>query len=136
MNRCLLALVATVAGAACDNDNSTVAPSDIIGNSWRLVSMWEPGGAAIVVDDPSRYTLEFSTEGRLLVRSDCNSCGGSYSLTDSSLEVGPLVCTRAFCGEASLDGRYTIALERARSVAADDDAMMIQGGGGILRFRR
>jgi heat shock protein HslJ len=136
MSRLLLALMATVAVAACDNDNSAVAPSDVIGDTWRLASLQEAGASPILVQDPSRYTLQFGDDGQLLVRSDCNSCGGSYSLTGSSLEVGPLVCTRAFCGEASLDGRFTGTLDRARSVALDDDEMMIQSGSVALRLRR
>lgn len=132
--RLLLAAAGAVMLTACDND--ALAPSNVVGATWTLVSLQEAGAAAVVVDNPARYTLEFSSEGRLLVRSDCNSCGGPYSLADTSLEVGPLACTKAFCGDTSLDAPYTVALQRARSVSVTDSELRIAGGGRTLRFRR
>lgn len=131
--RFLLAVAAAVTIGACSSD--ALAPSAVVGDTWTLVSLQEAGAAAIVVENPSRYTLQLSSEGRILVRSDCNSCGGPYSLNDSSLEVGPLACTRAFCGDASLDARYTTMLQGARSVIVDGNELVIQGI-GTLRLRR
>ncbi len=134
LNRFVLAAAAAVMLGGCDSD--TLAPSDVIGDTWTLVSLQEAGATPIVVENPARYTLQFSSEGRLLVRSDCNSCGGSYSLTDSLLEVGPLACTRAYCGDASLDAKYTTMLQGARSVVLGANEIAIQGSGGILRLKR
>ena len=135
MNRALVILASAIALASCDS-NEPLAPSDVVGDTWRLVWLQETGSSIVVVDDPSRYTLQFGSDGRLAVRSDCNSCGGPYTLTGASLEVGPLACTRAFCGDASLDSRYTGALDRARSVARTDNEMTIQAGNTILRLRK
>jgi heat shock protein HslJ len=131
--RFLLGVAATVALVACDSD--PLAPSEVVGGTWTLVSLQESGAAAVVVDNPPRYTLQLNNEGQMLVRSDCNSCGGSYALKDSSLEVGPLACTKAYCGDASLDAPYTTMLQGARSIVVSDDQLVILGN-GTLRFRR
>ena len=119
--------------AACDE--SPTRPSEIEGQTWRLVSLQRDGAAPIAVADPSRYTLRFVDEGRVNARSDCNSCGGRYSITGASVSIGALACTRAFCGAASLDAEYTRALGSARSVARSGDALTIQCDGVVLRFQ-
>ncbi len=120
--------------AACDSN--PLAPSDLVGNRWRLVSLVETGSTPITIDDPSRYTLEFAADGQLSVRSDCNTCGGRYSLSGSSIEIGPVACTRAFCGDTSRDAAYTSALDKARSASVDDDELTLTGDGLRLRFVR
>ena len=116
-------------------DESPTRPSDIEGQTWRLVSLERAGAASTTIADPSRYTLRFVDGGRVNVRSDCNSCGGAYSLTGTSLSVGALACTRAFCGDASLDGEYTRALQTARSLTRSGDSLTVQCDGMLLRFQ-
>ncbi|HEV8347222.1 MAG TPA: META domain-containing protein [Vicinamibacterales bacterium] len=118
--------------AACDE--SPTRPSEIQGQTWRLVSLQRAGAAPIAVADPSRYTIRFADAGHVNVRSDCNTCGGGYSLTGASMSIGALACTRAFCGEASLDFEYTRALQTARSLGKSGDQLTIQCDGVVLRF--
>jgi len=131
--RTLLAVGAAIVLAACENN--AVSPSDIVGETWRLASLQEGGSAPVIIEDSARYSLRLAEDGRLAVMSDCNSCGGSYSLTGSSIDLGPLTCTKVFCGDQSLDSRFTAALEAAQTVAPDDGELTIQGGDVTLRFR-
>ena len=126
----LCALGAALIFTACDDN--PLAPSDIVGGTWRLVSLQASGSSPVVVDDPTRYTLEFGGDGRLGVKSDCNSCGSTYSLSGSSLDVEPLACTKVFCGDGSLDARFSATLEQAQRVSLDDGEMVIEGGGVTL----
>jgi heat shock protein HslJ len=119
--------------AACDE--SPTRPSEIQGQTWRLVSLQRAGAAPIAVADPSRYTIRFVDAGRVNARSDCNTCGGGYSMTGASVSIGALACTRVFCGAASLDAEYTRALESARSLARSGDELIVQCDGVALRFR-
>jgi heat shock protein HslJ len=132
VHRTLCAIGAVIVLAGCDE--APLAPSAISGETWRLVSLQEAGAAPIQVTDPTRYTIQFAEDSRLSVRSDCNSCGGPYALTGSSLKVGGLACTRVFCGDASLDARFTAALQQAQTASLDDE-LTIEGGGVRLRFR-
>jgi heat shock protein HslJ len=111
-------------------------PSDTIGVQWRLMSLQEEGADPIVVEDPSRYTLRLEDNGQVAVKSDCNSCGGTYTLDGSSLELSPMTCTLIACPTGSLDPAFSRALEGTKTVTVDDDEMTITGSGVTLRFGR
>jgi heat shock protein HslJ len=71
------------------------------------------------------------------VKSDCNSCSGSYALDDgSSLDLGPVTCTQVFCGDTSLDQVYTRGLDDAQSVSMDGSNLTITGPAITLEFSR
>lgn len=99
-----LAIIVAAAATAC-TDNSLI-PSDMIGGTWQLVSIQRNGTDPMTVADASRYTLQLDSDGRVRLKSDCNSCGGSYTLTGSTLQFSPLACTKVFCGDTSLDSVY------------------------------
>jgi heat shock protein HslJ len=120
----------TLVGLACDN--GSVAPSGPVeGPAWQLVSL-QRGPDIVMVPTPQRYAVHFEG-GRVAVRSDCNSCSGSYTLNESALLVGALACTRAFCGPDSLDTEFTRALSAATSALASSDTLVLYGD-VTLRF--
>ena len=129
-----LVFVLAVTAMACDTN--PLSPSDVAGDTWRLVSLIETGTPPTTVDDPSKYTLMFRDDGRVAVRSDCNSCGGEYTMSGSSIELGPIACTKVFCGETSRDVAFTRALEKARTAALDGDELTLMGDGVRLTFVR
>ncbi len=129
-------VIIAVAAATLGCDDNVVGPSDVVAHVWQLVALEQEGSSPVVVPDPSRYTLRLEQDGRVAVRSDCNSCGGSYAIAGTSLTIAPLACTRVFCGEASLDSAFTRALEGTTTVAAGASEMTISGNGRVLRFRR
>jgi heat shock protein HslJ len=129
----LLALIGVLASLGCGD--SPLAPSDVIDHTWRLVSLQRTGSTPVVVDDSSRYTLQFA-DGRAAVKSDCNSCGGTYTLTDDTLVIGTMACTRAFCGETSLDPLFPQLLEGTHSAALEDDELTLSSSVVTLRLRR
>jgi heat shock protein HslJ len=128
----LLVVLAAVAMMACDE--SPTNPSDLVGDVWRLASIDTAGTGPVIVPDPDRYTIQFLESGRLSVRADCNTCGGSYALTGTALSLGALACTRAFCGNTSLDGMFTQALGQTRSAARRGAELHLAGDGRVLRF--
>jgi heat shock protein HslJ len=129
-------LTIIVAAAAIGCADNSVAPSDAIGGTWQLVSIQRPGTDPISVADASRYTLQLDEDGRARVKSDCNSCGGSYTLSGSTLAFSPLACTKVFCGDTSLDAVYSQALDGTKTVSVDDSKLIVTGGGVTLQFRR
>ena len=130
--RPLLTVGITLFLSACGG--GPTSPSDVIGETWSLVSLQEAGSTPVVVTDSSRYTVSFGDDNRVKVSSDCNSCGGGYTLTGSALTVGPLACTKAFCGNQSLDAKFTNILQRAATISVDDDELTIQSAAGTLTF--
>lgn len=132
--RASMIIAGLLLGAACNE--APISPSDLLGDSWQLVSLRRGDATPISVEDPSRYTVQFASDDRLAVKSDCNSCGGTYTLDRNSLAVGQVACTRAFCGEQSLDSAFVDALQRARTVSSAGEQLIIEGDGVTLRLRR
>jgi heat shock protein HslJ len=129
-----MALIVAAAALGC-TDNS-LAPSDAVGGTWELISIQQDGSNPITVENSSRYRLQLDEDGRTRVVSDCNSCGGSYTLSGSSLELTPLTCTKVFCGDTSLDAVYSQALAGSKTVSVSDSQMTLTGGGVTLQFKR
>ena len=44
----------------------------------------------MTIADPSRYTVQFLPEGRLLARLDCNQGRGGYTAAEGVLTLTPL----------------------------------------------
>ena len=67
-----LVLVLALALSACGSTAEPPRPLD--GTSWRLLSLESMSDqqGTTTVDDPSRYTVEFGTDGRAAFRIDCN----------------------------------------------------------------
>jgi heat shock protein HslJ len=134
----ILSFLASVSVAAlssgCGSETVT-NPSMVEGVTWRLQRLERNGQGAVTVSAPDRYTLSFTSEKRLAVRSDCNQCGGGFDLVDGRLSVGPVACTKAFCGEQSLDADYTALLAEAQSLEKDGDELVLRSSRGTLRFR-
>ena len=98
-------------------NESPTSPSDLIGETWRLVEIERSGLPSIPAPTGREFTIEFLDAGRISVRADCNSCSGTYELSDEArVTIEPLACTRAFCGNDSLDTLYLQALSEARGL--------------------
>ena len=124
--------VAVLAGAACDE--SPTGPSELIGQTWRLIAIDRTGLPSIAAPSDRRFTIEFQDGGRVAVRADCNSCTGTYELSGSQFTIRPLACTRAFCGNESLDTLFLQTLSEARSVRRESSELTIRSENVTLRF--
>ncbi len=134
MTRAVLLTVAVIAVAACDESPS--APSDIVGQTWQLVSLQRDGSDLIFAPDPAKFTLRLEEGGRVAVKADCNSCGGSYTINGDILDLSAVACTRVACQNGGpFDSDYALALEGSKTVAMDDAELIIRGSGVTLRFR-
>lgn len=131
--RAIGVVVLLVAVFGCDE--SPVSPSDLRGETWRLVLIERAGMPLSTVPDPARYTIQFLESERVSVRADCNTCGGSYALTGTALSINALACTRAFCGATSLDGELVQGLGAARSLVRAGSRLTIRGDSITLQFR-
>jgi heat shock protein HslJ len=133
MNRSLLLLsMAALFAAGCDDD---LDEAEVVGYEWTLESVRRADGST-VTPPRGRYTLTLEAGGRASLRSDCNSCGGGYTLAGSTLTFTPLACTRAYCGDTSLDPEYPRLLESARTVDAGGRRLELAGPQGTLRYTR
>jgi heat shock protein HslJ len=113
---------------------STTGPDDLgLEGAWELQSLQIASGPAQSVE-PGSYTAEFTADGGVTARADCNRCSGSYSSAGTGLEIGALACTRAYCGDLSLSDEYVGGLDGAASFERSGTGLWIRYPGGSLRF--
>ena len=130
----LLALAASAGCGGSDGTRSETVPlrTDV---AWQLESFAPPVGPAVVVTDPSLYTVRFGADGTLAARADCNRCAGPYRITGGALTVGPLACTLAECPVPTLGHQFTTTLSRVASYVQTPDELVLTGDAGTLHFR-
>jgi heat shock protein HslJ len=118
----------------CDEASPT-APSqgDLAGVVWQLQSLQRANAPPPIVPG-GRFTLQFTPDGRLAVRADCNTCNGSYQLDGARLQVGALACTRAFCGTESLDVEFLRVFEAPAEIVLQNQQLLISRAGTRLTF--
>ena len=87
---------------------------------------------------PERYTLQFLPEGKVQARFDCNTGGGTYTISARSLSFGPLILTRKACPPDSLDGRYMRDLQQVVAFDVKNDRLYLElsDESSTMRFRR
>ena len=90
------------------------------------------------VAHPERYTVRFSEQGRLQARFDCNSGGGSYTMTAGRVSLGLLMTTRMACPEDSMDALFMRDLARVQSFFIQGDTLFLElpMDSGTMEFRR
>lgn len=122
--------------AGCRHTPATSPSGSLVGTAWRLQTIRTSVGAIIAVESPDRYTLAFAGDTRVSVTADCNVCTGGVAFATGSLRIGPLACTRAFCGPASRDTLFLQALDEARRYAVSGDTLTLEGGDMALTLKR
>ena len=70
-------LLAGWALVSCDSTTSNSELSAVQG-SWQLQSFALDDGSNVTVPNPEAYTAQFTPEGTLNLRADCNVCNGGY----------------------------------------------------------
>lgn len=118
------------------------------GTRWQLavVTSMDDSQPPLRPADPPRYTIEFATDGRLLVQLDCNrghatwkaepAPDASAKRRSGSLQFGPLATTRMACPPGSLEPRLAAMLSYVRSFVIEDGQLhlWLMADGGILSW--
>ena len=104
-----------------------VLPStgDLTGQEWQLTLITKSDGN-ITINDPTRYTLTFNSDGTANVMADCNANIMTYTLGEgNALTITPGISTMAFCGPGSLDQVYLGGLANAMSYRMEEGNLII-----------
>ena len=143
-----LAAAIALAGCAGARDGGTgAAPTtaNLSGTTWRLVQFRSSDDAIGTVrpDDPAKYEMTLSADGRVAMKLDCNRAGGRWSSSASeptrgSFTFGPLAMTRAACPPGSLDTRIARDADFVRGYVLEGDQLhlSLMADGGIYTWRR
>jgi heat shock protein HslJ len=112
--------------------SSGTSPSE----TWDSQGVWQLQSiGSTAIPNPENYTLQFSPDGSVQVRADCNSCFGDYEANGNEMTIGPLGCTRAFCGQGSFSAEYVAALSGTSAFVRRGDSLDITSSSGTMNFR-
>ena len=110
-----------------------VAQPDLVGGAWH----WEgPSGGPVAARD--LYTIQFTGEGRLIVRADCNRGAGRYALeAGGRVTLSGVATTKMACPAGSLDTAFLRQLGDVEGYRFEGESLRLSTrGGGVLRFVR
>lgn len=120
--------------AAVDRQATSGASDSLEGTSWTLRRVQPADGPAQVPEATATFTVGFEPEGRLQMQADCNRGRGSWrSPSRGSLELGPLVMTRAFCGSRLYD-RFVADVGAANAYEIRDGRLSLRANGAQYEF--
>jgi heat shock protein HslJ len=107
----------------------------LVGADWKWVETRTPS-ETIRVTAPAKYTIRFSNAGGFGVTADCNIGAGNFEVKGDQLTIQDLQSTLVFCGEDSLDSKFTAQLLMAARVSFEGNELLLEleGNGGTMRF--
>jgi len=115
----------------------------LCGQSWQLQSIWQkskkPQSGRTVITEPDRYAAKFDSQRSLQIRSDCNTCGGTYSSTAIDFSSGTISvtlagCTKVDCGPDSKDSLFTAVLGETTGYLRSNDTLFCFANPDTLVF--
>ena len=107
------------------------------GTSWQLVKFQGPDERTFTPDDKSKYTIKFGSNGRVVVRVDCNRGNSTWKATaKGELQFGSWSRTSAKCGSGSLHDQIVTEGANVRNFAIKDGHLFLSGmeGGGYYQL--
>ena len=105
--------------------------------SWQLVKFQAPDERTFAPDDKSKYTIKFGSDGRVVVRVDCNRGSSTWKVTaKGELQFGSWSRTSAKCGPGSLHDQIVTEGAAVRNFAIKDGHLFLSGmaGGGYYEL--
>jgi heat shock protein HslJ len=125
---------------AADSGTMQFSPAEtmeLTGRVWELQEIQFSDDTLLVADPSSNYTVEFSDDGTLALRADCNRGRSSFTTdSDRSLTIDPIATTLAACPEGSLGNDFVSALSNSALYFFQDDNLFIDMAfdSGTMRF--
>ena len=143
-------VLSSVALVACSNDvTGPTAPGDAsieappaavqapaAQATWTLRYLSTTAEGEIDLPSDAAFTLLLRNDGTLSAGADCNDWFGDYSMTDDSITIERIGCTRAFCSSSPVDTHYTALLTGTSTVDVTGDQMTLTSQRGTLRFSK
>ena len=103
---------------------------------WKWAKSVDNSGKDWTPANPANYTVQFTADGKVAIKADCNNAAGSYTTAGGSLEIliGPM--TMAACPPPSLGDVFVVQLGQAGSYFFDGNSLIIEWkmDSGSMRF--
>lgn len=123
-------------GQLVKTSSQSAAGPNVAGVVWQWVEVQGMDDDLLKVPNPAQYTLELKLDGALAVKADCNTGSGSYTSSDTQLDIDIQVITMAACAPESLSNKYVKYLNEVVSYVIKDGSLFLAlpMDGGILKF--
>jgi heat shock protein HslJ len=108
------------------------------GTTWVLDGIGTGGDDGAVSSVPAGVTSTLTIDGdKLGVQPGCNTGGGSVTVTDDTLDVGPIFTTKMFCGGARTEVEQTVlgVLTGQVDYKLDESTLVLTKGDTMLYYR-
>ena len=116
----------------------SVQTSTIYGD-WVWSHMVDAKGQKIIPQDPSRFVLTLSSEGKLTSTTDCNTVSGSFVMSENIINIGPLTLTEMGCTGEMLESTYASSLSSISSYSITNNKLiftLIQNKGSMVFLKK
>lgn len=124
----LLASVAIISTLTFAGAPQSSGGNPLSGTSWQLVKFQGPDEKTFAPDDKSKYTIKFGSDGRVVVRVDCNRGSSTWKTTaKGELQFGSWKRTSAKCGPGSLHDQIVTEGAAVRNFAIKDGHLFLSG---------
>lgn len=81
------------------------------------------------------FTITFD-QGKLRISTDCNTMGGSYTITENNFELGMLMSTKMYC-KNSQESTFAGMLTNSKLIEWDDKELQLKSEKGeVMIFER
>lgn len=131
-----LLLISMLAVVGCSDDTPTSPTPDSVDGVWRIISIQPASQAVQTAPTGARYQIGFEDE-RAFLRVDCNTCTGAFTLSGSTLTIGPaLACTRAACATAAYESAVVSLLSGAHQVSTTLHNLTLTSSRGTVTLQR
>lgn len=113
----------------------TPLANDLVLHSWKWKQTENGEGHIILPATSSKpFILNFGTDGRFSLATDCNSHAGSYVVDGDSIRFGAMISTKMFC-EGSYESGFVNLLASSTTYHLGDDGMLsIVVGQGVAQI--
>jgi heat shock protein HslJ len=136
MRRSILGLVLALTAAAalvagCNQSSSTAG---LTGKDWG----WTGSTGTFIggLPDPTKYTINFATDGSFASKVDCNNVAGSYTTTSAGgITILPGPTTLVACPPGSLEQPFLAGLSSATNYQLAGSELILTGPAGTMTFQ-
>lgn len=107
----------------------------LAGTSWRVAGYNNGRQAVVSVLADTQLSLSFAADGRVSGSAGCNTFMGTYTVSGSSLKLGPAATTRKLCphpGVMEQEQQFLKALESVATIRQEGDRAELRTGDGAL----
>ena len=131
------AIIISVSAVTFAGGQKSTGGNPLNGTSWQLIKFKGPDERTVTVDDKSKYTIKFGSDGRVVARVDCNRASSTWRVTaNGQLKFGSWSRTSAKCGPGSLHDQIVTEGADVRNFAIKDGHLFLSGmeGGGYYEL--